>query len=338
MLWGTLANAAVAAALAALTIAGLATIWVLILFALAAGTTQSFTWPARLAILPNVVEREHLLNAIALQGISAHGSRIVGPIFGGALLATVGVGAVFALSALLLGLSVLEIARLSPQRAVTAGRGGSGLRGTASDLQQAVRYIESDRRLALLILLVSIHCGLTMAFDSMMPTLATMVGGASGVYSAILVGIGAGAVIGTLGVSMLPGRSLHGPMFAASGIGSGLSMLLLGVAPTGPTVIVAAALTGATQMIYMTLTATLIQEELADHIRGRVMALYGAISLFHMAFLNFGFAWAADGIGVRILLIVPALLWIAVFLYAAARLGAVRAIVEGREPAAAASR
>ena len=56
------------------------------------GLARAFGTPAEQAIVPNVVPHEHLLNAIALSGITRHGSRIVGPLLGGALLTTIGAG------------------------------------------------------------------------------------------------------------------------------------------------------------------------------------------------------------------------------------------------------
>ena len=80
-----------AGGLAALTLAGVIEAWHVLLFASIDGVGRSFGMPAEQAIVPNVVREEHLLNAVALSGITRHGSRIAGPLLGGALLTTLGV-------------------------------------------------------------------------------------------------------------------------------------------------------------------------------------------------------------------------------------------------------
>ena len=175
----------------------------------------------------------------------------------------------------------------------------------------------------------------------MMPTLSTIVGGASTLYSAIIVGIGVGAVIGTFSLSLVRTPTATGRMLAWAGFGSGAAMLVLGVATMPVLVIAGAVLAGATQATYMAFSSALIQQVVPDELRGRVMSIFIMMATSHMAFLNFGFGWAADGVGVRILLVVPALLWTAFFLAAALGLGEVRHLLRNgtfrpvRAPAAA---
>ena len=319
--------AASALALAAIELAGYSNLWYVLLLAFLAGSAQSIGQPARASLVANSVPRKDLLNAISLTSLGAFGSRIVGPLLGLPLLVTVGAGAIFVAGGVLLvgGLAVLSRVSLHRATAVTT----SDWRSAIDDLRDAVRYIESDRQLTAVMLLVTLHCGLTMAFDSMMPTLATIVGGASTLYTSIIVGIGVGSVIGILGLSMIRSAAAQGTAFMLAGVGSGLSMVLLGFATTPLTVVLAAGVTGATQATYMALTATIIQQRVSDGMRGRVLSLYLSLATVHMAFLNFGFGWAADGIGVRILLIAPGVLWTALFVTAFARIDTIRAIGRG---------
>ena len=320
---------ATALALAAITIAGVVEPWHVLVFAVIGGLARAFGTPAEQAIIPNVVPREHLLNAVALSGITRHGSRIAGPLIGGALLATIGAGAVFVLSAVFLALALSQLLRLeyrSEPRAADAEpvfAVGPVLR----DVREGVAYIERDPRVLVVLVLVGFHCGATMAFDSMMPTLATAVGGSSVTYSGIIIGIGAGAIAGTLAVSMLADERAMGRAFFAAGVGSGLAMLLIGFATTPSMAVTGGVLAGATQASYMAMSATFVQRVTPDAYRGRVMSIYIMLAAGHMAFVNFGFGWLSDGIGVRLLLIAPGLVWIAGFLAAAFLLPEVRSIV-----------
>lgn len=314
--------------LAVLTIAGVVEFWHVVALSLLSGAAQAATVPARQAMMPNLVPREHLVNAIALGGIAQHGSRVVGPLFGAALLAFAGAGYVFLLSTVLLSFGVAGVWRIRFRQSEAAAAAGGGLlsalRGVGGDLREGVAYVERDRRVATVLVMVMVHCGLTMSFDSMMPTLATIVGGASTIYGAILVGIGVGAIAGAFALSLVRTPAATGRALAWSGFGSGVAMLVLGVATFPAAVVAGAVLAGATQATFMALSAIFIQQVVPDALRGRVMALYIMMATSHMAFLNFGFGWAADGVGVRVLLIVPAVLWTAFFLAAALSVGEVR--------------
>ncbi len=331
-----------AAALAAITFAGVIEPWHVLVFASIDGMGRAFGMPAEQAIVPNVVREEHLLNAIALSGITRHGSRIAGPLLGGALLTTIGAGAVFVLSGVFLALALQQLVRLeyrSAQVSSTAGR-VFAIGPVFRDVREGVHYVASDPRLVVILLLVGFHCGATMAFDSMMPTLATAVGGADVTYSGIIVGIGAGAIIGTLIVSMIQSDAALGRMFFLVGIGSGLSMFVIGLASTPHIAVTGGVLAGATQASFMAVTVVFVQRVTPDELRGRVMSLYIMLAAGQMAFVNYGFGWLSDDTGVRPLLIVSGTLWSAGFAAAAMLLPEVRSLVrtgnfrEGPEPVA----
>ena len=320
---------AMAGGLAAITFAGVIEPWHVLVFASVDGVARAFGTPAEQAIVPNVVREEHLLNAVALSGITRHGSRIAGPLLGGALLTTLGAGSVFVLSAVFLVLALQQLVRLeyrSSPLPSTAGRVfavGPVLR----DVREGVQYVMSEPRLLVVLVLVGFHCGATMAFDSMMPTLATAVGGADVTYSAIIVGIGAGSIVGTLIVSMIRDDAALGRMFFLVSIGSGLSILVLGLATTPQLAVTGGVLAGATQASFMAVSVVFVQRVTPDALRGRVMSLYIMLAAGQMAFVNYGFGWLSDYTGVRPLLVVAGTLWCAGFAAAAMLLPELRSLV-----------
>ena len=316
--------------LAAIALPGLVEPWHILVFAALGGTARAFGGPAEQALIPNVVPKEHLLNAIALSGITRHGSRVLGPLIGGALLATLGAGSVFVLSSAFLALALYQISRLQHRAPPAAGAIEGPLldgRRLLRDVGEGFSYLERDPRVAVVLVLVGMHCGLTMAFDSMMPTLATSIGGADRTYSGIVVGIGLGAIAGTLTISMLRSEEAQGRALLVAGLSSGVAMLVIGFAATPAMAVFGGMLAGATQSSYMALSATFVQRTVPDELRGRVMSIYIMLAAGHMAFVNFGFGWLADGIGVRVLLIVPGLIWTAAFLAAVLLLPEVRSLV-----------
>jgi len=307
-----------AVVLGAIVLADVVQTWHIVLLALTGGMGRAISMPAENAMIPNLVPAEHLLNAIAFSSISVHGSRIAGPLVGGVLLELVGAGAVCLLSAALSVAGIAALSRIGARRVQTpAPTEHLGLlalaRRTGADMRDGVRYIESDARVVLVLALVTTHCALTMAFDSMMPTLSTQLGGASRTYTGILVAIGAGAIVGTFAVSLVRTSRVQGAALAIAGGGSGLAMLVLGFAPTATIGVLGAALAGATQATFMALSSTLVQQIVPDAVRGRVMSIYIMLAAGHMAFLNFGFGWLADSTGVRVLLVVPGIVWTLLF-------------------------
>lgn len=322
--------------LAIITLAEVVEIWHVGVLAFATGAAQAATVPTRQALIANVVPAEHLLNAVALGGISQHGSRVVGPLFGAAFLSTLGAGSVFVFSAVLLALGLVEAYRVRYRSQPTDEAAAEALARPGylaaggrlvSDLRSAGRYVRADKRLLTVIGLVAAHCSLTMAFDSMMPSLSVKVGGDEGLYSAILIGLGSGAITGTLTVSQLSKERTRGAVFAAVGIGSGIAMMLLGFANTPVLVVAGAVLAGLTQASYMTMSAALIQNIVSDEFRGRVMSLYIMIAAGHMAILNLGYGRTAEVIDVRILLVVPGLIWTVVFVGSFGLLSEVRSLI-----------
>ena len=331
LIFSTLFGVVGATVLAAITIADVVQVWHVIVFAFATGSAQAATVPTRQALIANVVSADHLTNAVALSGISQHGSRVVGPLFGAAFLEQYGTGSVFVLSAVLLSLGVVDVMRMRFRPGGRADNEALGVAGAVArvggDLAKAGRYVRQDPRLLTIIVLVGVHCSFTMAFDAMMPTLAEDVGGESGLYSSILVGLGAGALAGTLGISQIRGDVPRAWTFTLTGIGSGLAMVVLGTATTPGMVIAGGVLAGFTQASYMTMSATFVQQVVSDDYRGRVMSLYIMIAAGHMAMMNLGFGRVAEVVDVRILLIGPGLLWTAVFIGAAVVSTQTRSIV-----------
>ena len=318
-----------ASGLAALTLADLVQVWHVVGLAIVHGMAMALAQPAVQALLPNLVPAEHLLNAVALSGISQHGSRIAGPLFGGVLLVILGAGVVFVFAGLILILALAQLLRIqyrpeppadSPESSLSAGT-------IFRDIKGGLVHVQRDSRLFAVIGCVAFHCAFTMAYESLLPRLATGIGGGSNTFTAIVMGVGAGAIVGAFGVSMIRRPSLQGGALAFTGIGSGLAMIILGAATSPIVAVVGAVLAGATQASYMTISNTLVQQVVPDALRGRVMSIFTMLAAGFMAFMNLGFGWLADTIGVKPLMIIPGLAWIVLFAVAAVFLTEIRHVL-----------
>ena len=309
-------------ALAALTISGVVEVSHVVALAVVQGMAGALSQPSQRALLANLVPREHLLNAVALGGIAQHGSRFVGPLFGGALLYFLGAGYVFLLAAFVHVFALFLLWRVQYRSPGAEARAEAqmgervGARVIARDIGRGFAYVGRDPRLLVVIGLLGPHCAFTMAFNALMPRLATDLGGDERTFSAIVMGVGVGAIVGTLLLSMVRQRLVQGYTLALTGVGSGLAMVAMGAASTPAVAVLAAVLAGGTQATYMAISQTLVQQVVPDELRGRVLSIYVMLAAGHMALVNIGFGWLADSVGVRPLLVIPGLLWIGVFFVA----------------------
>lgn len=304
VLWGRVALMGLAFALAALAFTDVIAIWHLVVIAAASGVVRIFEIPAEQALIPNVVDRDSLLNAITLASLARHGSRFIGPLVGAPLIAGVGPGWLFVLGAVFYGASALVFLRFRVRSSGGLAGTEGGVRAAGRGIREAVRYVGQHRPLMLVFALTMFHCMLVMSFDSLFPIFATdALGRGSGTFGALLAGVGAGALVGTLLLSFVHNGAARGATFLGTGVLSGAAMLWLAVASDPVTAVAAAVGVGAAQAAFMALSATFIQEVVSDALRGRVMSLYVLLAAGTMATMIFGNGALADVINVRILLI-----------------------------------
>ncbi len=335
VLWGRVALMGLAFALAALAFTDVIAIWHLVVIAAASGVVRIFEIPAEQALIPNVVDQDSLLNAITLASLARHGSRFIGPLVGAPLIAGVGPGWLFVLGAVFYGISALVFIRFRLRSSGGLAGTEGGFRAAGRGIREAVRYVGQHRPLMLVFALTMFHCMLVMSFDSLLPIFATdALGRGSGAFGALLAGIGAGALVGTLILSFVHNGAARGATFLGTGVLSGAAMLWLAVASGPVTAVAAAVVVGAAQAAFMALSATFIQEVVSDALRGRVMSLYVLLAAGTMATMIFGNGALADVINVRILLVASPATFIALVLTWSLSQADLRAVYRtGRLPA-----
>ena len=309
-------TASLALGLALLVFTDVITVWQIALFAGAAGLARAVETPAQQALLPNTIDSSALLNAIALVSLTQFGSRLIGPLAGLPLLTGVGPGWVFVMSAGFLLLSISQLARLRVRS--SGGLHGSQrsiLREMQANVREGLRYVGQHRPVRLVIGLVALHCMLTMSFDALLPILATReLGGGAGLFGSLVMGVGGGALVGTLALSVVGNPRTRGTLFLLSSVLSGLSALWLGLADSAAMAVAAAAAIGASQGVFMSLSSMFIQMVVPDAVRGRVMSTYAMSAGGLMAVMVLINGTAADFISVGVLLVVPAIAYVVLLL------------------------
>ena len=261
----------VAVALAALAFSGADSVAAAYVLAALGGTTLVFDAPARHAFTFQMVGREELPNAVALNASLFNASRVVGPAIAGVVIATVGVGACFAVNAVtfLAVLTSLLLIRESELFPLERGERPGIFAGAREGLAYGLRAPRVRTILAMTIVVTTVGFN----FHVLVPVLASETLDAGprtfGILSACF---GAGALLGALLAATLGRESWK---MLLLGIG-GFSGTLLVLAPQEATLVCGALLfvTGACFTLWQANSQSILQLTAPDHLRGRVLSLY----------------------------------------------------------------
>src|SRR5579862_6527951 len=281
-----------ALALAALTLTGRVQVWHVLTFAAALGVVNAFDIPTRQAFIVEMVGRDDLMNAIALNSSMFNGARIVGPAVAGVLVAAVGEGWCFFANgvsyvAVIAGLLLMDVphpAHASPRTSAVA------------DIIEGFRFVARTSPVLALVLLLGLVSLAGMPYAVLMPIFADRIlhGGASAL-GGLMAASGVGALAGALSLAFRRSVRGLGRWVALSSAGFGVSLVLFAASRT---LWLSGALlfpVGFAMMVQMASSNTLVQAMVPDALRGRVMAVY---SMMFMGLAPFG-ALLAGGLADR---------------------------------------
>ena len=315
--------------LGVLVLFGWAPVWVLVLLAFVNGSARAAMMPASQALIPNLVPRRLLLNAIALNQAAGHGSRLVGPAAIAPLLSMVGVEAAFFLCSGLYLVGLVQVLRI---RTASTGRIDRS-KSLAANFAAGLTYLYKTPVLLAIVLLALFHCGLTMSFESLLPVLSSQELDAEGAgFSYMMMAVGAGALVSVFLLAGLRNDVSKGRLLLNLGVLSGLSPVVLAAALNMHMALAGAAAMGATQAGFMTLTHTMIQTIVPDGVRGRVGAIYSVHIGGMMAVANLSNGVLADHIDAPLVLGVGGVAFIVV-MFATWNMGVFRRLYTGGLPA-----
>lgn len=262
---------------------GMAGPWVLTFLALFNGTLRAGQMTVSQALIPNLVPREHLLNALALNQATQQGSRLFGPLAILPLLAFVNLEAAFWFCSVFYLIGFIQMSRVGTESTGVI----DSSRSFWSNLIAGFEYIYTNPRLLALVLLVVAHCAFTMSYESILPAISeTKLGAGEVGVTYLMGGVGAGALISSIFLAGVRGAPARGKLFLLFGLLSAAAPILLGFSTLREVSIVATVLIGATQAGFMTISHTNIQTLTDDSVRGRVAGVYSVHVGGSMAIAN----------------------------------------------------
>lgn len=262
--------------LAALTLTGRIHVWEIIALATLLGTVNAFDVPARQSFLIEMVGRDDLLNAIALNSSMFNGARVAGPAIAGILVALVGEGWCFLLNGVsyLAVIAGLFMMRIEKSQAVHDGA------APLDKLREGFRFARRTKPIRTLLALLGVVSFMALPFSVLMPIFAVRIlhGGASA-YGTLMGAVGVGAMFGALAIAMRAQLRGLGNVVAYSATGLGVSLVLFSASHWYWISFAMLVACGFTMMMQFTSTNTLIQAMVPDQLRGRVMSLYSMMFL-----------------------------------------------------------
>ncbi len=261
-------------ALAALVATGKVTVESVMALALFLGIVNAFDIPTRQSFLVEMVGKDDLMNAIALNSSMFNATRVFGPAVAGILIGTLGTKWCFALNgvsylAVIGGLLAMRLPPYVPQPA--SGSAWAGFR-------ESLAFIASDARVSTLVVLTGLFSVFGFPFLVMMPVFARDVlhTRAAG-YGALTAAVGVGALLGALGIAVLSRRIPKGRTLVLGGTSFGLTVALFAASRSFTLSLFILALTGCAMITNNALTNTLLQTLVPDTLRGRVMGFYSFV-------------------------------------------------------------
>lgn len=276
---------------------GVITIGHLIILGVLQGTVFAFNMPARQSLVPELVGREHLMNAIALNNAGMNFTRIFGPSLAGLLIAAhfPGLKGVYYLNACLYIVYIGFISQI-PVSGAAARRPKAPM---VAEFKDGMRYIRTQPMLLTLLTLGFLPIIFGMPYQSMLPVISKTVyhAGSQGL-GFMGTAAGLGALAGSLTIATLTGIRRKALVQLSMGICFGLALIAFSFAPSLWVALVALLFVGGTATFYQTLNNTLVMTSTDPEYQGRVMSVY-MISMSLMPLSSLPMGIVVDHIGAR---------------------------------------
>lgn len=225
--------------------------------------------PTRQSILGQLVDRDHLNNAVALNAIASNSARSAGPAFAGALIAGVGVAPCFVINAVSFGAVLVSVLRMNVAEMRPAQREEAG----PGRLRAGLRYVRRTPTLLGPLIMVAVTGTLTWEFPVSLPLVTTSsFHGNAAAFGLAMSSLGIGSVVG--GVIAARGRAPTVRSLAVASLIWGVVVIAASAAPSLLTLYAAMLFVGLTAITFNAGAKAILQLESVPEMRGRVMSLW----------------------------------------------------------------
>jgi MFS family permease len=260
--------------IAGLTFLGLIQPWHIIVLAFVLGVANAFDAPARQAFVLEMVEREDLTNAIALNSAMFNSALVVGPAAAGVIYAAFGPAWCFTVNGVSFIAVIVALLAMKLRPQVAARRRAS----TLTDLAEGLRFVASQPLVRTLVGLVGTTALFGMCFVPLIPAWAvTVLGGDATTNGLLQSARGVGALSGALLIASLGRFRFKGRLLVFGTFAFSIMLLVFAFVRWVPLSLFTLACVGTAQILFMNLANSSVQTLSPDALRGRVMGVYSLI-------------------------------------------------------------
>jgi len=297
---------ALALTLGILTSAGLVSIWHILFIAFLTGTGYAFEIPSRQSFFIELVGREDLLNAIALNSAAFNAARTIGPAIAGMLIGRLGVSVCFYINSLSF---LAVIAGLLRMRFQDGGARATEGRGMKRDLIEGLRYIFHESDVHRLIFFIGLLSFFGLPYITFLPVYARDIlkTGAEGL-GLLMALAGAGAFTGAIGLAIKGDSSNKERHLMLSALVFSSSLMMFSISRIAWLSCILLFLVGWGVVNQIATTNTIIQLRVPDRLRGRVMSVFTLVFLGMASLGNLAVGSLAHYTGTQIALMICALI------------------------------
>lgn len=257
--------------LAALTFTGLVQAWQIVVLAFGVGVANAFDAPARIAFVRELVDKESMGNAIALNASMFQLATVVGPAVAGLTYALVGPALCFTLNGISYLAVIVALALMKIPVELTSRHVSSGLHA----LREGLRYVGEHTIIRTLILIAAVISLFGMGYVALMPAWAVDVLGGNAATNGLLQSArGVGALIGALMIASLGNFKKRGKLLMVGGLLFPVLLIIFALINTTWLSLLVLVAIGWSFMVFFNMLNTVLQSTVSDELRGRVMSVY----------------------------------------------------------------
>ena len=260
--------------LAMLAFLGVVQPWHILVLAFGLGLANAFDAPARLAFISEMVDREDLTNAVALNATMFNSAIVVGPAVAGIIYAAYGPGWCFTINALsfIAVIAALLAMRLEPNVQSTQKT------STLLALKEGICYVRHQPIIRTLIGLIASVCMFGMALGTLLPAWSVKVlHGNAATYGMLFSARGVGSLIGALAIASLGRASIRGKLITSGSMFFPFFISIFALVHVLPASLFLMACIGFASIFVLNLSNAMIQSLTPDNLRGRVMGVYSTV-------------------------------------------------------------
>ena len=273
-------------ALAVLTFTGLVQPWQIVVLAFGVGVANAFDAPARQSFVLEMVDREHLSNAIALNSMMFQMSTVAGPAIAGLVYALVGPAWCFMVNGIsyLAVIAALLLMKIEPQPVKPR------VKSTLEDLREGLQYVFRHGQIRTLVAIAAFVSLFGLAFVTLMPAWAVDVLSGDATTNGLMQSArGVGALIGAFMIASLGNFRSKGKLLTIGTFAFPVTLIAFAFVRWIPLSLLTLVVAGWGFMVLFNMLNTLLQSLVSDDLRGRVMSIY---TLTFFGGMPIGALWA----------------------------------------------